>query len=315
MAYMTFTDALMQAKRASQLRGTPFGTRDVMNLHSGYMEGAGERAAGERSAALAEKSLSAQETNWASTLAQEKELAGLSRTQSQEQTQAQIDAANTAGNKQLTGNLISTGATLGGAAYLMKPAAAGAKVLGGEGMGLTSGGALGPGGGGAWSTVAPYAVPAALTYAGAKGVSMLDKTKEVPKELVQAGKFVSDIFEAPLKAISGGCIIITACTDRHSPEVEIAREYRDKFMTPEELRGYYMLASVIVPILERNKTIRLMVKRWLVDRLVDYGKVVLGKRTTTILTGSRLVSGLFLMLCRTVGKTRKRFVRSNKEVC
>lgn len=81
MAYMTFTDALMQAKRASTLRGTPFTATDTSNLQSAYMSGAAERAGAGRSAALAEQSLAGQKKNFADTLAQEKEISAASLTQ------------------------------------------------------------------------------------------------------------------------------------------------------------------------------------------------------------------------------------------
>ena len=81
MAYMTFTDALMQAKRSSQLRGTPFTTADTSNLQSAYMSGAAERAAGGRSAALSEQTLAGQQRNFANTLAQEKMLSEQSLSQ------------------------------------------------------------------------------------------------------------------------------------------------------------------------------------------------------------------------------------------
>ncbi len=81
MAYLTFTDALLQAKRRSRLTGQPFSTRDTMNLGSAYMSGAAERSAGERASALNERTLSAQEKNFADTLALDKENFGLSQQQ------------------------------------------------------------------------------------------------------------------------------------------------------------------------------------------------------------------------------------------
>jgi len=111
-----------------------------------------------------------------------------------------------------------------------------------------------------------------------------------------------------------GCIIVTACTDRHSPEVEIAREYRDRYLTADQLRGYYMLAEKIVPVIESNGIVKRLVKKWLVDRLVDYGAVVLGKKPSRALRSSWIVSRAFLSLIRTVGKMREQFVRCNGEV-
>ncbi len=74
MAYMTFTDALMNAKRASRMRGTPFSTRDTMNVQSSYMGlgGGAERASARMSSASDQKSLAAQKQNFADTLAEQK---------------------------------------------------------------------------------------------------------------------------------------------------------------------------------------------------------------------------------------------------
>jgi len=143
--YTSFTDALMQAKRASQLRGTPFSTADVRNLRSSYSMGAAERSAGERSEALAERSQTAQETNWANTLAQEKDLANQSRNQTRDIAEQQLEAADKAANKALVGNVVSTGASLAGGAAILKgmaPTAANATLTGVETaapVGLTTG--------------------------------------------------------------------------------------------------------------------------------------------------------------------------------
>ena len=140
------------------------------------------------------------------------------------------------------------------------------------------------------------------------------EANEMP-ELIQgltnpAGYLLSKLFGNN----KGGCIIVTACTDRHSPEVEIAREFRDKFLDADQLRGYYQIAEKIVPLIESNGTIKRLVKKWLVDRLVDYGAVVLGKKEKTLLRSSWIVSRAFLSLIRTVGKMREQFVRCNGEV-
>jgi hypothetical protein len=342
MAYTTFNDALMQAKRASALRGLPFGTADVQNLRSGYMEGAAERAAGERSSALADRSFAAQQKNWEDSLAQEKE-----------NTRMQMEAADTASGNALKGNIIGTGASLAGAYYLARPAvtAAGAQLAGTAStnaplatIGTESAytGGTSAGGVGSGATLGAYTGVGAAGFAGGKVGGAVGRP--VGEAIGVGGERERSIFGGAVGGAAAGaaagtyiwpavgtvaggviggvvgaaeeafCIIVTACTERNSPEVEITREYRDKFLDADQLRGYYMIAEKIVPILERNKTVRLIVKRLLVDRLVDYGKVALGYRTQTLLTGSQLVSCLFLMLCRVVGKSQKRFVRSNMEV-
>jgi len=112
----------------------------------------------------------------------------------------------------------------------------------------------------------------------------------------------------------GLCIIVTACTDPHSPEVEIAREYRDKFMDLDQIRGYYMLAEKVVPLIKRSNIFKRIVKRVLVDSLVDYGKSALGKQEQNPRLFSKIVSRGFLWLCRKVGQTRETFTRCNGEV-
>jgi len=564
MAYMTFTDALMQAKRASQLRGTPFTTADTSNLQSAYMSGAAERAAGGRSAALAEQTLAGQKRNFANTLAQErelsnasltqqkglseaslaqnyalsdadlaerkrqsdaslllgktlsdaalanarqlaadkiaadkviadataarereaqaaalaqekeleaarvaeaqraqaekiaadklisdarlraereaeiarlaqeKELAGLSREQARANAEAEIKAQEEAGNKALTGNVLSTGATLAGAWVIRNgvptwlgggPPTTPPPVTGGAGATTAGAGAvtgastygtlptadaglegamltdqsadiLGAGGSaygtggatlvdaasglteyelslmaaeniGAGGTVAGLEATAAggsaaggsiaggLGYTGIGALiaaGFLTKAWaepytdqggmtgwlaesaqhpaaagfNPPSSLVDAGIIGEDTAVGQILSVPGrveewvtkqlGCIIVTACTDRHSPEVEIAREYRDKFLDADQLRGYYQIAEKIVPLIESNGTIKRLVKKWLVDRLVDYGAVVLGKKEKTLLRSSWIVSRAFLSLIRTVGKMREQFVRCNGEV-
>jgi hypothetical protein len=108
----------------------------------------------------------------------------------------------------------------------------------------------------------------------------------------------------------GGCIIVTACTDRHSPEVEIAREYRDKFMSPDQLRGYYMIAEAIMPFVVKHKA---FVKRNLVDRLVEYGRYHLGRTEIVPCRASCAVTRGFMMLCGFAGRRKRVFVRCNGE--
>jgi len=111
-----------------------------------------------------------------------------------------------------------------------------------------------------------------------------------------------------------GCIIVTACTSPDSEEVNITREYRDRFLNHAELRGYYMIAEKVVPLIQRSKVLKWFVKKCLVDRLIDYGEVALGRKEKTALWSSSAVSKGFLNLCRTVGQSRERYVRCNGEV-
>ena len=112
---------------------------------------------------------------------------------------------------------------------------------------------------------------------------------------------------------TGACIIVTACTDRDSYEVEVTRQYRDKFLTGTQLRGYYCLAEKLVPTIENNTTVRTLVKKHLVDRLVDYGEMKLGLKDNCKLS-SKVVSNLFLGLIKTVGFLIPQYTRLNGEI-
>jgi len=356
MAYANFTQALMNLKRRAQLTGNPFSTADVQNLQSSYAEGAAERAMAERSEGLAQKSLTTQENalnaqqkNFADTLAQEKELAGRSEAQTRELAQSQMEAADAATRKGVYGNLIGTGASLGGAYLLARPEgvstaakpiiqdmlanyaanqalshggamststglgtvgpATGANIsagMGGAGEAATaySGGATLGGAGSAAMSAAPYAVAG---YYGAKyggkalenvsgektfGASigrtiqdpLAGPSRAAADEFLPEGDFkdavekAEDIFN-PIAPIfrSAGCIIVTACTSPDSEEVNITRAYRDKFLDPVTLRGYYMIADKIVPLMKKWPWFKKLIKKVLVDNLIEYGRWALEK--------------------------------------
>ena len=114
--------------------------------------------------------------------------------------------------------------------------------------------------------------------------------------------------------VTGGCIIVTACTDRHSPEVEITRQYRDKFLDSDQLRGYYCVADRFVPTIVHNPRVREYVKKHLVDRLVDYGEYRLGLKKNRPRLSSVLVSKTFLATIKTIGMVLPQYIRDNGEV-
>jgi len=111
---------------------------------------------------------------------------------------------------------------------------------------------------------------------------------------------------------SGSCIIVTACCGRNSPEVTVARAYRDTCMDIVTLRGYYRIAEAVVPVLERHAWLRRLTKHVLVDNLVTYGlDVMYGYRPPV---WSAIISRLFLGACRLAGVTTPYTLRSNGEV-
>ena len=98
------------------------------------------------------------------------------------------------------------------------------------------------------------------------------------------------------------CIIITACTDPKSYEVELAREYRDTLLNKVTLAGYYALCPFIVPLILKAKWVKKLVKGVLVDRLVDQFEYRLGRKPSPEMRSSNFVMKNFLRVCSILGK-------------
>lgn len=116
-----------------------------------------------------------------------------------------------------------------------------------------------------------------------------------------AGGVYGAIIGAGLGLITSKCIIISACTSKDSHEVEIAREFRNKYMSPYHLGGYYALAHRIAPIIDKSHFLKLIFKKFLVDRLVDYGEWILGRKPKRQLRTSTIITEGFLSLCASIG--------------
>jgi|GEM_PF-4872410 len=105
-----------------------------------------------------------------------------------------------------------------------------------------------------------------------------------------------------IKNKMGRCIIVSACTSRDSYEVNIARKFRDRHMDEEELTGYYALCVFVVPFIRKYPLVRKIVKKVLVDRLVDYGEWRLDMKQDMKYATSGVVKKMFLGLCRHIGQ-------------
>lgn len=121
------------------------------------------------------------------------------------------------------------------------------------------------------------------------------------KEFAQR-QYETEVEKQSAKKARRSCIIITACTSPTSYEVEIARMFRDDFLTDNTLGGYYALCEIVVPLIDRFKTIRKAVKRLLVDRFIDFAEVVYCKKRKHNLRYSEPVTMVFLAVCGIIGK-------------
>lgn len=135
--------------------------------------------------------------------------------------------------------------------------------------------------------------------------------------------FVASGFN-PLGALVGGifggvgsknkCVIVTAATSPDSIEVDMAREFRDKFVDRTTLRGYFMVAEWLVPTMQENEIVKTLVKEHLVDSLTRYAEWKLGYTKEHPSVVDCVVVRNFLSFCRDLGSTVKEFIRQDGEV-
>lgn len=106
------------------------------------------------------------------------------------------------------------------------------------------------------------------------------------------------------------CIIITSCTYRNSYEVNISRIYRDFFIGPITLDGYYALANVIVPLMRRFNFVKSFLKHYLVDRLVDHAEFVLFDKHGHRYSSSKPMAQGFIYMCYILGRLNEKISSS-----
>ena len=106
---------------------------------------------------------------------------------------------------------------------------------------------------------------------------------------------------AGIGSMLADCIIITACTSPDSYEVNIAREYRDNILDKTTLGGYYALCNVTVPLIHKSRLFKRFVKRFLVDRMIDYFEVALNYKNRTEWATSKPITKIFLSMCHLIG--------------
>lgn len=135
-----------------------------------------------------------------------------------------------------------------------------------------------------------------------------------PIGAVATGADVEDVAKSVLDpfGLTDDCIICTACHGRDSEEVDVTRRFRDRFMDPESIRGYYMIAEPVVKTMKADSALTERIKHDLVDRLIDYGRFKLGE-TDSCAAESERMSTDFLTICKEMGSTVDSYVRTNGE--
>ena len=116
-----------------------------------------------------------------------------------------------------------------------------------------------------------------------------------------------------VESVFSGCIIITAATNPHSYEVNVTRKYRDRYLSQQTLRGYYMIAEQIVPFMHKSKLFKRFIKKSLVDHIVRHCEWGIGIRKKRPIISS-FITETFLNFCDGLGSTKECFIRLNGEV-
>jgi len=128
------------------------------------------------------------------------------------------------------------------------------------------------------------------------------------------GAFTGSIGAGFLGGIADSCIIVTCATSRESDEVMTAKEFRDTFMDKDSIRGYYMIAECVVPMMKDSAEFKERIKESFVDPLIEFGGYVLGKTDERPSEEATRTAIKFLTACKSIGMTKKRYTRATGEV-
>lgn len=127
--------------------------------------------------------------------------------------------------------------------------------------------------------------------------------------LLAGGTFAAGLFQ---RLLDNDCIIVT-CASGREDDIDIARQFRDGYMSDEAKRGYYMIAEPVCQAMADNPDLRQEVDETFVKPLVEFGKFVLGLPAR--ITGEMAEKALsFLTWCESVGATVPSYRRVNGEV-
>lgn len=278
MAYLNFTDQLAEAKRRARLSGRPVSQQEVAGISEGQAAGASDRIAKAKVIALQEDQATTQ-----------KEQFGLSFEQQKMQNQRQYELAQETLESQI-------------AQYEASSAAQKAQF--GEQM-------------------------AFQIAESAKQAKQWETALKIQEEQWKKDyEFKQWQTNAQIQAAnnSGGrgcCIIVTVASNptmkyvegrgRDSYAVNVTRIYRDTYMPPWQLRGYYMVAEKLVPRMLKSQRVMDWAKRNIVDHVVPFCEWRIGLHSRPPIR-TIIQAKAFLGLCSVVGSTRPEFTRCNGEV-
>ena len=133
-----------------------------------------------------------------------------------------------------------------------------------------------------------------------------------------AGFLIAGPLGAVIGGVAGGlgggfCIMVTACAD-NLEEIELARHFRDKYMSHAQLRAYYAIAEPIVVRMNADEVYCQEIRTALVKPLLRYGAYLLNESTTPPSQHDSAVANSFLSWLEALGSHMQPFSRQNGEV-
>lgn len=151
----------------------------------------------------------------------------------------------------------------------------------------------------------------ALAGAGAgAGLGALAGTFVFPGIGTAAGAIIGGI----AGGLTGGlCIIATACA-QSAEEIALAKRFRERFMSPEAKRGYYVLAEGIAARMQADPDYCHTIRHGLVLPLMRYGAWELGETEKHPSVQDQDIAGVFLGLCEELGRSVRQYTRQTGEV-
>jgi hypothetical protein len=130
----------------------------------------------------------------------------------------------------------------------------------------------------------------------------------------QLGKWSAEKQAEASRPSGGGggcCFIFLEARYGNGTMDNVVRRFRDAHMTNQNKRGYYKLSEVLVPLMRSSKIIKILVRVFMTDPLVAYGKAYYGGNKLGFLFTP--VKNFWLKTFDYLGKEHK-FIRENGEV-
>ena len=293
--YTALRSRARSQERQARLTGRPLTQAEATAPYVALAETAGERLRAGKSVELAERGQVAQESQFGQQLEEQR----IARAESSRLEQIRIDEAKRAAEAREA----AEADRLKEAQRVTNLQVQAAKEAG-EGSPITSGatGAL-TGGyvGGTYGTAIGTAIGGSASAAA--GAAAGATSGAAATAWSGPGMIVGAIVGAAIGMLSKkGCIIISACTDPYSYEVNLAREFRDRYMGPETLTGYYAIAPIVAAAINKYRIVRWFIYHGLVRHLVDFGEWVFERKPQTTRPLSKTISKAFLKLCGFIGR-------------